>query len=84
MITLNNFTGKGGGVAVIPEYYGELASAPTSTIVDLSGYADTAQMKLFKYYSGSWNAIYILASLTTATPGALGGQLMGVLGLTYS
>jgi len=81
MITLTN--PKKGGVTV-PEYYGELASAPAGTPTDLSGYADTSLLELFKYYSGSWHAIYLLASMPTSTPGGLTGQMMGVLGLTYS
>ena len=56
---------------------------PTGVPVELSGYADTALMELFKYYSGNWHAIYLLSAITSA-PGGLKGQLMGVLGVTYS
>ena len=83
MITLLN--PKKGGGAVVPQYYGELVSAPTGTVTDLSGYANTAQMRLFKYISNSWTAIYVLASIPTSSPTGLAGQPMGLLmGLTYS
>ena len=82
MITLLN--PKKGGGAVVPEYYGELASAPTGTLTDLSGYANTTLLELFKYYSGAWHAIYLLTAITSG-PGGLKGQPMGLLmGITYS
>lgn len=85
MIILSNNTGKKSVSSVYPRYYGELATAPSGTIVANSGYADIAIMRLEQYIGGSWTQRYILAALPTSTPGATVGQPMGLLmGLTYA
>lgn len=83
MITLNNFTGKGGGT-VVPQYYGELVSAPTGMVTELSGYANTSILELFKYYTGSWHALYLLTAITSAPIGLQGVPMGLLMGITYS
>lgn len=44
-------------------YYGNRTTAPTGGIPPLSGYANTAEMVLYQFITGSWRPKYTLAVL---------------------
>ena len=66
-------SGPTGKVSTIPQYYGELAVAPTGVIIENSAYANTVLLFLEKRLGGNWVDIYRLVAINTQAAGSYYG-----------